>query len=236
MQSNKARLDRFISAKTGICRGDLRLILAQKRVRVDGEVVTTMNYVVNQFSRIELDDQLLQDKQPRYLMLNKPVGVVSATQDAQHKTVVDLLDPALREDLHIVGRLDLNSSGLVLLTNDGEWSRCLMAPEAKVAKVYEVQVEQPISDDCIRAFAEGMYFAFEDLTTRPARLEKMNDTLAKVTLTEGRYHQIKRMFGRFRNKVVALHRVSVGPIRLDGALAPGESRALTTDEVNCLNG
>ena len=161
-------------------------------------------------------------------MMNKPIGVVSATKDEQHKTVMDLLveKNINTDDLHIVGRLDLHSSGLLLLTNDGDWSRALMSPEKKVAKVYEVTLENPITDECIQAFANGMYFSYEDITTKPAQLEKLSECVAKVTLEEGRYHQIKRMFGRFRNPVLALHRVSIGEIELDDGLAPGESRSI----------
>jgi 16S rRNA pseudouridine516 synthase len=161
-------------------------------------------------------------------MMNKPIGVVSATKDEQHKTVMDLLveKNINTDDLHVVGRLDLNSSGLLLLTNDGDWSRALMSPEKKVAKVYEVTLENPITDECIQAFANGMYFSYEDITTKPAQLEKLSECVAKVTLEEGRYHQIKRMFGRFRNPVLALHRVSIGEIKLDTDLAPGECRSI----------
>jgi 16S rRNA pseudouridine516 synthase len=98
--------------------------------------------------------------------------------------------------------------------------------------VYEVTVEHPITDECIQAFADGMYFSYEDITTKPAQLERMSERVAKVTLEEGRYHQIKRMFGRFRNPVLALHRVSIGEIELDNGLAPGEYRALKKNEVN----
>jgi 16S rRNA pseudouridine516 synthase len=107
-----------------------------------------------------------------------------------------------------------------------------MSPENKVAKVYEVTVEHPINGECIQAFANGMYFSYEDITTKPAQLEKLSECVAKVTLEEGRYHQIKRMFGRFRNPVLALHRVSIGEIKLDTDLAPGEYRALRKNEVN----
>lgn len=234
MPSRKARLDRFISARTGIPRGDVRRLLAQQRVHVDGVAATCIHHVVGPFARVALDGQLLQDHRPVYLMLNKPPGVVSATRDARHKTVIDLLDPALAKDVHIVGRLDFNSSGLLLLTNDGEWSRRLMEPARKVAKVYEVSVEKPICPACIQAFADGMYFPYEGLTTLPAGLELRAEKVARVSLVEGRYHQIKRMFGRFGNRVLTLHRLSVGNLQLDAALAPGQSRELTALEVETI--
>jgi 16S rRNA pseudouridine516 synthase len=232
MSGKKHRLDRFISAKTATPKSNVRLMLAQKRIRVDGQLATDLSQPIDQFSHVVLDGNVLQNNSRRYIMMNKPIGVVSATKDEQHKTVMDLLCEEDAADLHIVGRLDLNSSGLLLLTNDGDWSRALMSPENKVAKVYEVTVEHPITNECIQAFANGMYFSYEDITTKPAKLERISECIARVTLEEGRYHQIKRMFGRFRNPVLALHRVSIGEIKLDDGLAPGEYRVLRENEIN----
>jgi 16S rRNA pseudouridine516 synthase len=229
--AKKFRLDRFISIKAGVAKSDVRLLLAQKRIFVDEHIATDVSQPIDQFSHVVLDGNVLQNNSRKHIMINKPVGVVSATKDEQHKTVMDLLCEEDATDLHIVGRLDLNSSGLLLLTNDGEWSRALMSPENKVSKVYEVTLENPITQNYIQAFAEGMYFSYEDITTKPAHLEILSEHVAKVTLEEGRYHQIKRMFGRFRNPVLALHRVSIGEIKLDNGLAPGEYRALTHDEI-----
>ena len=234
MESKKARLDRFVATRLGINRKDVRVMLAKQRIRVDGALASHINQVVDQFSVVCVDGETLQDNHPIYLMMNKPVGVVSATKDDQHKTVIDLLDKDKYPDLHIVGRLDLNSSGLLLLTNHGEWSRSLTSPEKKVSKVYEVQLEKPVSDECIRTFAEGIYFPFEDIKTLPAGLERISDTLVRVSLMEGKYHQIKRMFGRFRNPVLALHRLSIGSVQLDSELQPGDSRELTASEVERL--
>ena len=235
MESKKARLDRFVATRLGINRRDVRVMLAKQRITVDGEFASRINQVIDQFSAVCVDGESLQDNHPVYLMMNKPVGVVSATKDDQHKTVIDLLNTDEYADLHIVGRLDLNSSGLLLLTNHGEWSRSLTSPEKKVSKVYEVRVEKPVNEECIRAFAEGIYFPFEDITTLPAGLEKLSDTLVRVSLMEGKYHQIKRMFGRFRNPVLALHRVSIGSLQLDSELQPGDSRELTADEIERLS-
>jgi 16S rRNA pseudouridine516 synthase len=236
VQSKKSRLDRFLSVKTGTPKGDIRLLLAQKRVQVDGRVATDAQQVIDQFSHIALDGEILQSNIRRYVMLNKPVGVVSATKDDQHTTVLDLLSEYnngefYAPDLHIVGRLDLNSSGLLLLTNDGEWSRHLMSPENKVAKVYEVTVENPITDECIQAFSDGIYFPFEDITTKPAKLERISECVGRVTLEEGRYHQIKRMFGRFRNPVLKLHRTAVGKFQLDDKLLAGQAKTLSNQRI-----
>ncbi|ABZ75516.1 pseudouridine synthase [Shewanella halifaxensis HAW-EB4] len=231
MESKRARLDRFISVKTGINKKYVRLLLAKGQVLVDGEIARDIDLIIDQFSHVSLDGQVLQANAPSYVMLYKPVGVVSATIDDKHKTVIDLLDREDKHSLHIVGRLDLNTSGLLLLTNDGRWSKKLMSPQHKVDKVYRVTLKNPIDESYIVAFAAGMYFAFEDITTQPAKLEIVDDHTALVTLVEGRYHQIKRMFGRFRNPVIGLHRLSVGTIELGLQLAVGESRDLSESEI-----
>jgi 16S rRNA pseudouridine516 synthase len=235
MSISHTRLDRFIGEHLHISRRDVRLMLAQKRISVDGQAVNEIGFIINKFSHVQLDGETLQDNQAYYLMLHKPVGVVSATVDSQHRTVIDLLKHPAKNELHIVGRLDLNTSGLVLLTNDSRWSERLMSPEHKVAKKYLVSVEHPISQEqeqsYIDAFANGMYFQYEDITTMPAGLKVIDPHHLEVQLFEGKYHQIKRMFGRFQNPVIGLHRKSVGALELEAELAVGESRLLTHDEV-----
>ena len=167
-------------------------------------------------------------------MLHKPIGVVSATAHEQHRTVLDLLDEPDKADLHLAGRLDLNTSGLLIITNDGQWSRRLTEPRSRLGKVYRVETEQPITAEYIDVVARGLYFAYEDLTTLPAELVVQGSHSALLTLHEGRYHQVKRMFGHFQNKVIGLHRLSMGAIQLDPHLAPGQYRALTTAEIACI--
>ncbi len=236
MNAKRSRLDRFVSKQQEIPLRDVRLLVAQGRLRVNGDKAQLINQQIDQFSDIMLDDKVLQHRRPVYIMLNKPAGVVSATKDNRHRTVIELLDRQDKETLHLVGRLDFNSSGLILLTNNGRWSRQLTSPEEKVSKLYRVKVAKPICQSTVDAFAEGMYFPFEDITTRPARLTLIHERLAEVTLVEGRYHQIKRMFGRFRNPVLALHRVSIGDLTLDASLMPGQSRELTDQELRLLGG
>ena len=232
MFSPRTRLDRFISRQLGIKRQDVRQILAQGRIVVDNCVAREAWQPVDQFSHIIVDKRVLQNNQAVYLMMNKPVGVISATKDQEHKTVIDLLDREDRHSLHIAGRLDYNSSGLLLLTNDGRWSRQLSTPENHIGKRYRVELEQPLSDDYIRAFADGMYFDYEDIHIQPAKLKIISQHIAEVTLVEGRYHQIKRMFGRFQNKVLQLHRLSIGNLHLDPQLPPGQSRELHQHETD----
>jgi 16S rRNA pseudouridine516 synthase len=233
MSISRARLDRFISEKCQINRKKVRLLLAQKRVTVDGIVATDIAQAIDKFSVIKFDDEIIQANRALYIMLHKPIGVVCATKDDKHKTVIDLLclklTPAEKTSLHIVGRLDLNTSGLVLLTNDSRWSEQLTSPINKVAKQYLVTLKNPLHRDYINAFAKGMYFAHEDITTKPVMLNLLSEYCAEVILTEGRYHQIKRMFGRFNNPVIALHRISIGLYLLDENLPVGESKFINKD-------
>ncbi|MES2821625.1 MAG: 16S rRNA pseudouridine(516) synthase [Pseudomonadota bacterium] len=226
------RLDRFLSNLPTFSRQEVRRLLLGKRVRVDGEVVTEGLHEVREFSRVTLDEQVLQAGKPaRYFMLHKPRGCVSATADPEHPTVLELLAEADRTGLHIAGRLDYNSTGLLLLTNDGRWSRRLSQPTSRQPKVYVVDTEQPIGSDYAEVFERGLYFAYEDLTTLPAQLELLGSHSARLTLFEGRYHQVKRMFGYFNNKVLRLHRERIGSLQLDPTLAPGAYRSLRSHEL-----
>jgi 16S rRNA pseudouridine516 synthase len=226
------RLDRFLARLPHLNRQQARLLLVGRRVRVDGLVTVDPLCEVREFSRVELDDEVLQSGRPaRYFMLHKPQGCVSATVDPQHLTVLDLLDEPDKLELHLAGRLDYNTTGLLLLTNDGQWSRRLTEPATQWAKVYHVHTEQVIDVRYVDTFARGLYFAFEDLTTQPALLELLTPCSARLSIVEGRYHQVKRMFGHFQNKVIGLHRERVGPLTLDPQLAPGQYRALTPAEI-----
>lgn len=226
------RLDRFLANLPCFNRQQVRLLLVERRVRVDGVAVADPKHEVRVFSRVEVDDQVLQAGRPaRYFMLHKPAGCVSATRDPEHPTVLDLIDEPDKDDLHIAGRLDFNTTGLLILTNDGQWSRRLTQPQTKLPKVYYVETEQPIEAGYVERFREGFYFAFEDLTTQPAELIPLGSHSARLSIVEGRYHQVKRMFGHYDNKVVRLHRESMGPLILDPQLAPGQYRALRSDEI-----
>lgn len=227
------RVDRFLSNLPQFNRQQVRLLMIEKRIQVDGQVISDPRHEINAFSRIELDENILQAGKPaRYFMLHKPQGCVSATRDAEHPTVLDLLNEPDKHDLHIAGRLDFNTSGLLLITNDGHWSRHVTQPQTKMPKVYYVETEQEITAAYVSKFKEGVYFAYEDLTTLPAELELLGPCSARLSIVEGRYHQVKRMFGFFNNKVIRLHRESIGSLMLDTQLAPGEYRALLDLEIN----
>lgn len=231
MKSKRARLDRFLSGQLNISRKDVRLLLAQGRVQLDQQVATSIQQPVDEYTHVQFDDQVLQANSPSYIQLHKPQGVVSATKDEKYKTVIDLLPSGCADNLHIVGRLDFNSTGLLLLTNDGRWSRRLNSPEQPIKKRYRVTLDKPISQALITAFAQGIYFAYENVITKPATLNSITSHSAEVILVEGRYHQIKRMFGHFNITVLSLHRDSVGSLMLDEDLLLGQSRDLSMQEV-----
>lgn len=223
-------LSRLIAKHKGMGRTAAMQAIAGKRVRVDDREVTDGQHEVDRFTTVSLDDAVVQQgEQALYIMLHKPAGYLSATSDPQHPTVLDLIDHPGKETLHIAGRLDRSSSGLLLLTNDGRWSKRLTEPGEKVDKVYLVETAEPIVPEAVELFARGFYFHTEDLTTLPAELEILGERLARVTLHEGRYHQIKRMFHRVNNRVVSLHRESIGSLALPAELFPGQWREIGND-------
>lgn len=231
------RLDSFLATQLAITRSDVRLLLARGAVEVDGVPATGIGQPIGPFQQVQCDGEVLQARTARYLMLHKPRGVVSATRDDRHRTVIDLLDPMeapWKDQLHIAGRLDINSTGLLLLTNDGRWSRRLTAPESKLRKRYRVTVDEPLSQEHVDAFRRGFRFDYEGIDTRPADLVILGEFEAEVGLVEGRYHQIRRMFGRLGNRVTSIHRFAVGPLELDSDLAPGASRELHAEELEAL--
>jgi 16S rRNA pseudouridine516 synthase len=244
LPSYSNRLDRFISKAIGVKRSEVRALLASGRVQVDGLVAKDIAQLVGQFSHITVDQKTLQAVKPVYVMMHKPAGVVSATKDDKHQTVVDLLERDDREQLHIAGRLDFNSTGLLLLSNDGDWSKQLSLPERNIQKVYTVTLAKPVTADYVDAFAAGIFFEHEGITTRPAQIKILSGATvdnspvyrAEVWLCEGRYHQIKRMFGRFQNEVLALHRHQIGNLILDKNLLPGQSRDLSEAELSAISG
>jgi 16S rRNA pseudouridine516 synthase len=223
------RLDRFLARYTPHGRRGIRPILASGRVTVDGVVEKNTQCEVGDFSQVTLDGALLRSRTAVYLMLHKPVGYLSATTDPQHPTVMDLIDTP--EPLHLAGRLDRATTGLLLLTNDGKWSRQLTEPKEQTPKIYRVETAHPITKNTRKLFAQGIYFAYEDLTTQAAELEILAPQQCLLTIYEGRYHQVKRMFHAVGNRVTGLHRMSVGDITLDSSLQPGEYRKLTAHEI-----
>lgn len=226
------KLDSWVGKETGLGRKAARAAILGGRVGVDGEICHRWTDDLDRFRRIELDGHALGEPEPELcFMVHKPAGVVSATRDAVAVTVVDLVDHPEKHRLHVAGRLDRTSTGLVLLTNNGNWSKPIMSGAGFVEKRYRVETDVEIPEHAESAFLEGFWFATENIHTRPAHLVRLGPRMAEVTLSEGRYHQIKRMFHRLGCRVRSLHRFRIGGLEIDPALAPGQARALEQAEI-----
>ena len=230
------RLDKIISATGKKSRREVREMVRQGRVLVDGKPVPAADMKVDpQTAVILLDGEPLGYEKFTYVMLHKPAGVLTATEDRRQETVLDLLPPELRRRaLSPVGRLDKDTEGLLLLTNDGQLAHRLLSPKSHVDKVYYARVDGALEPGDIAAFAAGMTLG-DGLACLPAGLEILSPTEALVTLREGKFHQVKRMLAARGKPVLYLKRLSMGRLRLDPALAPGAWRMLTEEERSALN-
>ena len=230
------RLDKIISATGKKSRREVREMVRQGRVLVDGKPAPAADMKVDpQTAVILLDGEPLGYEKFTYGMLHKPAGVLTATEDRRQETVLDLLPPELRRRaLSPVGRLDKDTEGLLLLTNDGQLAHRLLSPKSHVDKVYYARVDGALEPGDIAAFAAGMTLG-DGLECLPAGLEILSPTEALVTLREGKFHQVKRMLAARGKPVLYLKRLSMGRLRLDPALAPGAWRMLTEEERSALN-
>ena len=229
------RLDKIISATGKKSRREVKLLVKQGRILVDGVPAAAADMKVDpSVSEILMDGENIGYQKFTYIMLHKPAGVLSAVEDKRQKTVLDLLPEELqRRGLSPVGRLDKDTEGLLLLTNDGELTHKLLSPRHHVDKVYYARVEGVLEKADCEAFAVGMTLG-DGLECLPAGLEILSDSEALVTLQEGKFHQVKRMLAACGKPVVYLKRLSMGELRLDETLKKGEFRPLTAEEVKSL--
>ncbi|MFC0019898.1 pseudouridine synthase [Roseibacillus persicicus] len=232
MSDNSAvRLDRMVGKWGQWGRREVRERLSRGMVRVNGVVCPEGAFQVGPFDRVECGSEVLQARVARSLMLHKPLGVVSATSDLEHRTVVDLIGEPWATELHLAGRLDRFTSGLLILSNDSSLTEALTEPGRKLGKRYRVTCDGDVTPEIVVAFEKGIWFAKEQVATQPAQVELLSGRQCLLTIYEGKHHQVKRMFARFDVKVTALHRETMGPLSLDPALQPGEWRMLTADEL-----
>ncbi len=227
------RLDKLLSHLGLSSRSGCRELTRSGRVMVNGEAVRSGAFEVPEGALVSLDGQALDCRLERHLMMHKPAGVLTAREDARQQTVMDLLPTAYTAlNCMPVGRLDKDTTGLLLLTTDGELAHRLISPARHVDKVYEARVEGTLGPMDAAAFAAGI--SLGDFTALPAELEILAPDRGRVTVWEGKYHQIKRMFGAVGKPVKELRRLRFGPLDLDGALAPGQYRELTEKEIAAL--
>ena len=232
------RLDKLLAGTGRWSRREVKVLVKEGRVLVDGVPAASAEQKIDPaLSKVQVDREELVLGGFTYVMLHKPVGVLSATEDARQKTVLDLLSPELRRrGLFPVGRLDKDSEGLLLLTDDGDLAHRLLSPRWHVDKVYRVWLDVPLGEADREAFAAGVTLA-DGTVCRPAGLELLADGReALVTLHEGKYHQIKRMCASRGSAVCRLKRLSMGPLVLDEGLKPGAYRLLTAEEVQKIGG
>lgn len=230
------RLDRFVSQAAGLSRSEARAEISRGQVCVDGVPVANAAYAVGEEAQVTCRGRALRLPGPVYLMMHKPCGLLSATRDAQQATVLSLLPPELAARVHLVGRLDKDTSGLLLLSDDGDWSHRISAPRRHCPKVYVADLAEPLIGHAEARLAEGIVLRNETSPTRPAVLERISDRHVRITVTEGRYHLVRRLFAALGNRVTALHRERVGGLTLDPGLAVGQWRELGADERDAVFG
>ena len=216
------RLERLVGKWAGTGKRRTRGLFESGKVVLNGEVCEDGKILVDRFDHVEVEGVILQNESPRYLMLHKPLGVVSATTDLEHRTVIDLIEEDWANQLHLAGRLDRFTSGLMILTNDSRYSESLTEPSGQVGKRYVVEVDGEIGPEVNAAFEAGMWFAKEEVMTAPAIVELLDANRCRLTIFEGKHHQIKRMFATFSLKVTKLHREAIGELVLPEDLNEGE--------------
>ena len=225
------RIDKIISSQTNYSRKDVKKLILQKKISVNGKVAKKPEQKVNeQQDEIYIDGNKLEIKKYIYLILNKPKGYISATEDRTAKTVLDLVpEKYMRRGLFPAGRLDKDTTGMMIITDDGEFAHNILAPKKHIEKTYRVQIDIDITDEMREKFKQGI--VLKDHVCCPATIVVEDKNTALITITEGKYHQIKRMFGCFGAKVVNLRRISMGGLQLPGDLKEGQCRELTATEL-----
>ena len=227
------RLDQFLQLSLGVSRKEAGKMIRGRWVEVNGEVITQRDFKVTEADQVIMDDEpATYSSQPRYFVLHKPKGYVSSRRHDGHMSLFRLIEDD-NETLHIAGRLDADTTGLVLLTDDGAWSHRVTHPSSsgqEVEKVYEITLAREITDEMITMLETGVELRGDDLPTKPARVDKISATEIRLKISEGRYHQVKRMLAAVGNHVEDLHRAQIGHLTLDG-LKEGEYRLLTEKEI-----
>ena len=238
------RLDKFICKSTELTRTEAKKMLKSGEVRVNGEIAKNAAMQVHENNDITIDGQILTARGSRYFILHKVVDSICSNVDEVYPSVLNFIEVDKVFDLHIAGRLDADTTGLVLITDDGRWSHNVISPKKQCQKTYRVWLRNEIDDErlseLVDRFDKGLQLQGEDSLTRPAILKRVEEdelvdeesyrSEVLLTITEGKYHQVKRMFAAVGNRVVGLHREQIGEITL-GDLAPGEWRALSEEEI-----
>ena len=230
------RLDKVISNYTEYSRSDVKKLLRNKKVKVNGEVIRDYDFKVDkEKDEILVDEVKLEVIDNIYIALNKPEGYISATEDRDCETVLDLIkENVIRSKIFPIGRLDKDTTGLIILTSDGVFSHDIVSPKKHVDKIYDATLDIPVTEEMVKDFEKGVMLGDEKCL--PAKLEILSSNVGRVTLREGKYHQIKRMFEKYGAKVVKLNRIQIGNYILPEDLKLGEYKFLNEDDILKLKG
>ena len=226
------RLDKTVSEKLNITRSETKALIKSGEVKVNSEVITKAEYKCGENDEITVFGKALINDKFVYIMMNKPKGVISASDSEDEKTVIDLLPEDMRiKNLFPAGRLDKDTTGFVLITNDGEFAHSILSPKKHVSKTYLALLDKPLDKGVIMDFESGMTLGEEKLLPAELSAENEEKTLARVVIKQGIYHQIKRMFKKHKIEVLELKRIKIGSLPLDENLKEGESRYITKEEL-----
>lgn len=228
------RLDKFLCDMEFGTRSEVKTLIKKGLVSVNDSICKVNEYKIDpQNDKVACQGKLCEYQTFYYYMLHKPAGYVTATEDNLSLTVMDLLGDSNRKDLFPVGRLDKDTEGLLLITNDGQLAHKLLSPKKHVPKTYLVHIPEKLDESQIKALEKGLDIG-DDKDTLPAKVDVVNDTTIHLTITEGRYHQVKRMLLSVGSEVIYLKRLCFGPLFLDDSLPKGAFRKLTNEEITCL--
>ena len=225
------RLDKYISNATDLSRTEAKRLIKSGDVSIDEKIATSGSQKVSTDHSVTINGSPITLLVDRYFMMNKPAGVVSATKDHTNPTAIDLIYEHRNQQLQIAGRLDIDTTGLLLITDDGQWNHIVTSPRTNCKKIYLVELENPVGEDYQRKLEAGIALEGEKRRCLPATMEVIDDHHIRLTISEGKYHQVKRMMTSLGNEVVNLHRLQIGGIELDPELEPGDYRPLTDEEI-----
>jgi 16S rRNA pseudouridine516 synthase len=225
------RLDKYISNATDLSRTDVKKLIKSGLVSIDDETAKSGSQKVTDDQEIAIEGSTIQLMTTRYFMMNKPAGVVSATKDHTNPTALDLIYEHRNDQLQIAGRLDIDTTGLLLITDDGQWNHIVTSPRTDCKKIYAVELENAVSEDYHKKLEAGIALEGEKRRCLPATMQVIDDHHIQLSISEGKYHQVKRMITSLGNEVVSLHRLQIGGIALDPELEPGDYRPLTEEEI-----
>jgi len=224
------RLDKYICKSTELTKDEANAVLLNQQVKVNNNVISDGAVQIYKNTPVTLNDVPLTLRPFRYLLMHKPANTICSNADGLYPSIFKHIDIDRKTELHVVGRLDVDTTGLVLLTDDGSWTYKIITPEAQCEKVYRVKLRNPVTTAAVLTLEDGLVLPGIDAPTLPAKVTLLTPTDVRLSITQGKYHQVKRMFKAVGNRVQGLHREKIGEVALDVAL--GQWRYLTNDEVN----